>query len=319
MRLDSGSPPSPTNIIRQLFDLLTQVPHTQEPLLNLRFELRGSFSDFFEANSQSNEGVEFPPDGLPELPMVRSFELDRDTTIPGLSPRTPLYMASKMPRLRELDVTTPDFESIHERVELAPSLTGLPTSIHSFFLQYYQDYGQEGLLVPENGEDILTRELRRFSQRQGLKQFLFIGHAELSIFWPPDSAASEPRHWPTLEAFQIEFDRPQHLTDLHATDSLDDAQDANDSDRSEVHKGIMNASFRALAKCSAGMPKAKDNIVEFNDDWNTSLRYCTTKDQCVELKGKPGLELDEETVHEWRKTAEVHDLNFQMRIEEVTE
>jgi len=232
-----------------------------------------------------------------------------------------MYMASKMPRLRELDVTTLDVKSTHQRVELARSLAELPTSIRSFSLQYRQKDDPEGLLVTEDGEDILTRELRRFSQREVLKEFTFGGCAQLSIFWPPDSATSEPRHWPTLEAFQIQFHHPQYLASLYATESLDHAQDANNSDKTDVHKEIMSDSFRALAKCSACMPKAEENYVYFGNTWRTRFAYCTMfpEDPCVTVTGKLDFELDEETLDEWRKTAEAHNLDFQMCIEEWTE
>ncbi|RBR25089.1 uncharacterized protein FIESC28_01997 [Fusarium coffeatum] len=347
----SGFSVTSTDIIRQIFDLLTLVPHKQEPLLNLHFNLRGFFNDFFEPDSRSSGSFESPPSGLPELPMVRSCQLKNGWPGPGpgFPPRALFYMASKMPRLRTLDVITWDIESIHQRVELARSLTDLPTSIHGFFFRFLQSDNSDGLLVMENGEDILTRELRRFSQREGLKYFLFSGCVELSIFWPPDSATSEPRYWPTLEAFHILFRHPQHLASLHATESpddtqdtsdsdtesLDDAQDANDSDtgspddtqdanisdRIEVHKGIMNASFRALAKCSACMPKAKVNYIYFGDTWCTYFTYCTMLpgDPCVIVNGESDFELDEETVDEWRKTAEVHNLDFRMLIGEVPE
>ena len=313
-------------IIEQLFDLLTRVPHNQEPLLHVYVGFYNFFGDFFECT---------PPGGLPELPMVRSFQIFSFATQKALSPCALLYMASKMPRLRHLDVVILDLESIDQRVELARSLTDLPASIHSFFLHFFPDNNSEGLLVTENGEDILTRELRRFSQREGLREFLFNGYAELSIFWPPDSATSELRHWPTLESFQIQFHHPQHLASLYATESpdvaqdvndsdtesSDDAQDANDSDRTDVHEEIMSDSFRALAKCSACMPKAEENYVYFGDIWHTRFAYCTMfpEDPCVTVTGKLDFELDEETLDEWRKTAEVHNLNFQMCVEEWTE
>lgn len=312
-----------TDIIRQLFDLLTRVPHNQEPLLSLYFNLRG---DFRQPASWSSYSVESPPDGLPELPMVRSFQLRNYTERMGFSPRGLLYMASKMTRLRELNVTTFDFKSAHQKVELARSITKLPTSISKFSLQYRssryrQEDEPEGLLVTEDGESILTRELRRFSQREGLKVFSFSGCTELSIFWPPDSATSEPRHWPTLETFQIHFYYPQHLASLHATEFPDAAQDPDDSDGIVAYKGIMNASARVLAKCSACMPKAKFNYIYFGDTWNTYFTYRTMfpGDPCVIINGELDVELDEETVGEWRKTAEVHNLDLQIQIEEVTE
>ena len=67
------------------------------------------------------------------------------------------------------------------------------------------------------------------------------------------------------------------------------------------------------------MPKAEHNSIKFNDIWGTSLA-CTmaSGNRFIELKGQPDLksELDKETVDEWRKTADIHNLDSEMRIVE---
>ncbi|KAJ4135077.1 hypothetical protein NW768_004691 [Fusarium equiseti] len=303
----------PDNDIRQVFDLLTRVPHTPEPRLEVHFSF-----DFFELASPSSVTAKSTPtDELPELPMVRYCSLVNCDTADRLSPHALCYMASKMPRLRDLGVTILGISPIHHRIELARSLTDLPMSIHYFSLSIHQKDGVGGLLVMENGEDILTRQLRRFSQREGLKRLIFSGGVEPSIFWPPHSAVSEPRRWPTLECFMLHLDNTQYLAGRHAAVSLDVPRDADDPDGIYAPKGMINAFCQALAKCSASMPKATDNYISFNDIRHTTFKYDTTHPEtpCVELGRNPSLELDEDTLSEWRKTAEVHNLDFRMRIE----
>ncbi|CAG7559956.1 unnamed protein product [Fusarium equiseti] len=194
-----------------------------------------------------------------------------------------------MPRLRELDIEVSPrllkVSSTHQRIELARSLAEvpLPTSLHNFTLRYYKTTGPDGFPTMENDEDILSRELRRLSRRKGLEYLTFYGRVEPSIFWPPHSAS---------EAQQ----------------------------RKQANHGVQSVIERILpspAKCSAHMPEAEHNSIEFNDIWGTSLA-CTmvSGNRFIELKGKPDLtlELDKETVDEWRKTADVHSLDSEMRI-----
>ena len=87
--------------------------------------------------------------------------------------------------------------------------------------------------------------------------------------------------------------------------------------RIKTSKASLNAFFQALAKCSAHMPKAEHNSIKFNDIWGTSLACkVVSGNRSIELKGKPdlALELDKETVDEWRKTADIHNLDSEMRI-----
>jgi hypothetical protein len=109
----------------------------------------------------------------------------------------------------------------------------------------------------------------------------------------------------------------QELASLCAGEPLKNAKRAS-WDRIYAPKGIMNDFFQAAAKCSACMPKAEYNSLDFNDKWYTSLAFCTVfpEDPCLKINGKPGLEIDVETVEEWRKTAGIHNLVFKMRVGE---
>lgn len=304
--------------LKRLFNLLAATPHGQEPLLNLHFKVHGSFGDVFEPDFRSNISLH----GLPELPMVSFFRCFRSDLDEVFSPHVLLLMASKMPRLRELDVQVcprlVEVSSTHQRVELARSLVEvpLPTSIQNFTLRYHPRPGPDGFPTIENGEDILTRVLRQLSRREGLKYLTFYGRAEPSIFWPPHSAF-ETQQWPTLKGFILHLDRTQQLSSLRNGESLDVVGGANK--RGKISKAILNAFCQALAKCSAHMPKVEYNSIEFNDIWGTSLA-CTvvSRDRCVELKGDPDLtlELDQETFCEWWKTASIHNLGSEMRIVE---
>ncbi|KAG8667704.1 hypothetical protein FPOAC1_012540 [Fusarium poae] len=230
-------------------------------------------------------------------------------------------MASKMPRLRELraffSVPESRTSSVHQRIELGQSLSMLPTSIHKFKLQYLQhQHLADGLLAMQDGEDFLTRELRRFSQREGLKDFAFHGCVEPSIFWPPASDVSDPRHWPTLKSFVLGMYNVQELSCLRANEPLSNSQDEENWDRVYAHGGLMNEFYRAAAKCSASMPKAEYNSINFDDDWGTSLSFCTVfpEDPCLTLIGKTDLEIEDETVREWRKAAEACNVVFKVRL-----
>ncbi|KAM0493617.1 hypothetical protein ACHAP8_009059 [Fusarium lateritium] len=275
-------------ILQILFYQLAKTPLIQEPLLNLEL-VTPVFGDFLRGCPHGLDvGVTLPD--LPELPMVRSLMISNGSCGIEPSPRSIFYIASKMPRLREFSgVLTSTSSSISQRI---------------------------GFLTMQDGEDILTRELRRFSQREGLKDFAFHGCVEPSIFWPPASDASDPRHWPTLKSFILGMYDVQGLTCLRANEPLSNQEDEEHWDRVYAHGGLMNEFYQAAAKCSACMPRAEYNSIDFNDDWGTSLAFCTVdpEDPCLTLIGKTDIEIEEETVREWRKAADARDLVFKVRL-----
>lgn len=297
------------NALKHFFNLLASTPHGQEPLLDLHFYASEPISNLFGTEPQPSESLH----RLPELPMIRTFRFSQGMDDELFSPHTVLLVASKMPRLRGLGIKVKprlmEIWTTHQRIELARSLADvpLPTSLQNFTLRYYKAIGPDGFPAMENDEDVLTRELRRLSQRQGLKYLAFFGRVGPSIFWPPHSA-SEVQQWPTLKAFTLQL--------VHSW-SFDIVSGVKK--RITMSKASLNAFCQALAKCSAHMPKAEYNTIEFNDIWGTSLACkVVSGNQFIELKGKPdlALELDKETVDEWRKTADIHNLDSEMRIVE---
>ncbi|GKU03016.1 hypothetical protein FLAG1_05043 [Fusarium langsethiae] len=314
-------------VVKMLFYQLAEIPLGQEPLLDLELIIP-PFDEHHHVPSkdygyQPGPVIKFTLPDLPSLPMVRSLEITNSSFDIDPSPRIFMYMASKMPQLREFTAALSPSELraslIHQRVELAQSLSELPTSIHNFSLKYHQHHRlPDGLLVMQSGEDILTRELRRFTQREGLKDFTFYGCVEPSIFWPPASDISDPRHWPTLKSLVLNMDRVQELACLRAKEPFSKARNVKNWDRVYAHGGLMNEFYRAAAKCSACMPKTEYNSIDFNDKWSTSLAFCTVfpEDPCLKLNGKPDLEIEDETVDEWRKAAGAHNLVFKVRLGE---
>lgn len=295
--------------LKHFFDLLASTPHGQEPLLDLHFDAFEPICNLSGTEPRPSKSLH----GLPELPMISFFRFSPGINDEVFSPHTVLLVASKMSRLRELDIKVKprlgEIWSIHQRIELARSLAEvpLPTSLQNFTLRYYKTTDPDGFPTMENGEDILTRELRRLSQRKELEYLAFHGRVEPSIFWPPHSA-TEAQQWPTLKAFTLHLVHPKSLDILTGVNK-----------RITMSKASLNAFCQALAKCSAHMPKAEHNSIEFNDIWGTSLA-CTvvSGNRFIELKGKPDLtlELDRETFGEWRKTADIHNLDSEMRIVE---
>jgi hypothetical protein len=98
-----------------LFYLIDLIPLGEEPLLDLELII----PEWLDGLTQDDRGfcpssdVEITPPDLPDLPMVRSLKVKNDSYGKVYSPRALLYMASKMPRLRELDVTV---SRLHVRV-----------------------------------------------------------------------------------------------------------------------------------------------------------------------------------------------------------
>lgn len=123
-----------------LFHLLAQTPLDHEPTLDLaliysKFDVcdledeeeevwvneDGGLSKEGNRDSCSVAGNKFTPPNLPELPMVRSFELSNDSSSESLSPRVIFYMATRMPRLQKMTAVLTmmrrtTVSSIHQRI-----------------------------------------------------------------------------------------------------------------------------------------------------------------------------------------------------------
>ncbi|KAG7415070.1 hypothetical protein Forpe1208_v005609 [Fusarium oxysporum f. sp. rapae] len=171
-------------------------------------------------------------------------------------------------------------------------------------------------------EDILSRELCRFSQREGLKDFSFEGSIEPTIFWPSESDTAEEPHWPSLKAFGL---TPHEISPsgkrLLVHKPWRSADNAADWRRMYPVDDVVNEYFVAAARCVSRMPKAEYLSIELKDSWYTSLVFCTgypdsPDEPVLRLSGGGGSTILEETEKEWRKTVEIHNLEFSMEVDE---
>ncbi|KAF4442839.1 hypothetical protein F53441_11629 [Fusarium austroafricanum] len=330
---EKWNPPEFDSVVVQLFSLLAKIPLRDEPLLALCFKIPPPQSsdkcahDHFKTGllDQTQSGASKAQSHLPELPMVRFFAIHNSYRRFVYSPRSFCLMASKMIRVRELDLGLCYFEKVsplmEQRNELAQVLGNLPSSIYWFALAFRQ-YGPNTDSVPAQGEeDMLTREIRRFSQRKGLKDFSFEGSVESTVFWPPDSDTTEARSWPGLKSFIVKpYDISPSGKRLVIRKGWRDAPGAADVRKKYPEVGPMNEFFLAGARCVAHMPKAEYFSIELDDSWYTNLSFCTQfpEDPCLSVMGTGGggLSLYKETVEEWRKTVGIHNLDFCMQVED---
>ncbi|KAF5984418.1 hypothetical protein FCOIX_2676 [Fusarium coicis] len=262
---------------------------------------------------------------LPEVPVVRSFYLSRGFDRFFYSPRSFCLIAGTMSRLGSLTLRlmserVPEIV-FKERNELARSLSDLPSSIHHFDLDYFVSPRLllDAVSLEPTREDILSRELRKFSQREGLKDFSFGGSIEPTIFWPPESDTAEEPHWLSLKAFELTpFDispSGKRLVVRNVWRSPDSWHPMFPVD------DVANEYFTAAARCVSRMPKAEYLSIELKDSWSTTLVFCTgypndPDESILRLSGGGGAKISEETEKEWRKTAEIHNLKFSMEVDE---
>ncbi|KAJ4266073.1 hypothetical protein NW762_004047 [Fusarium torreyae] len=337
--------------LQQLFELIARIPSGQEPLIKLvlsipvprRYEGGDQKSDvinsrlrtiYFEISSEAQTG-------LPKLPMIRSFSTAAPACSVVFSPRAVCLMASKMPRLREVELRLSDDEKvdplirIQQRKGLAHSLRELPPSIHLFFLEYLRDIPIDHdftppTIIPQGEEDCLSKALRQFSQREELKDFHFQGSIEPTIFWPLEgSSTTETLHWPSLKSFVVRphsvlpsgkwlviasnTARPEGTV---VNSSRIPGEDIYRQYRDFPHYPLMNGFFLAAARCVARMPKAEYCSVMFHDAWLTSLDFCTEfpEDPCLKVTGRADPILDKKMLAVWQELAEARDIAFRLQI-----
>ncbi|KAM0563112.1 hypothetical protein ACHAPJ_001962 [Fusarium lateritium] len=252
-------------------------------------------------------------------------------------------MASKMPRLREVELRLSDNEKvdpwarIQQRNGLAHSLGDLPASIQLFFLDFLRDIPIDHdfippTIIPQDEEDCLSQALRQFSQREGLKDFHFQGSIESTIFWPPEgSSATETLHWPSLKSFVVHPHSvlPSGKWLAIAPDTTVPegtivnssgvpGEDIHRQYRDFPHYPLMNDFFSAAARCVARMPKAEFCSVMFHDAWLTSLDFCTEfpEDPCLKVTGRSDPVLDKKMLSLWQELAEARGIAFRLQIME---
>lgn len=161
-------------------------------------------------------------------------------------------------------------------------------------------------------EDVLSRELCRFSQREGLEDFSFEGSIEPTIFWPSKSDTAEEPRWPSLKAFGLT---------PHEVSPSGKRLVFHQSRRMYPIDDVVNEYFVAAARCVSRMPKAEYLSIELKDTWYPTFVFCTgyphdPDEPILRLSGGGGSAISEETEKEWRKTVEIHNLEFSMEVDE---
>ncbi|KAI7771642.1 hypothetical protein LZL87_005918 [Fusarium oxysporum] len=288
-----------------LLQLLSQIPLQEEPLVDLLVSVPWGFPRGPKYLSKLEDSVKDNFEDLnpclPEVPMINHFWFSSGLDRFFYSPRSICLIA-----------------------ELARSLHGLPSSIHLFDLNYYvrPTLLKDAMSSAPTEEDILSRELCRFSQREGLKDFSFEGSIEPTIFWPSESDTAEEPHWPSLKAFGL---TPHEISPsgkrLLVHKPWRSADNAADWRRMYPVDDVVNEYFVAAARCVSRMPKAEYLSIELKDSWYTSLVFCTgypdsPDEPVLRLSGGGGSTILEETEKEWRKTVEIHNLEFSMEVDE---
>ncbi|KAF5672589.1 hypothetical protein FHETE_3723 [Fusarium heterosporum] len=296
--------------ITQLFNILTQIPYGDEPLVSLRLSFHNDLPPnvIRRVATLTSSASSSRPLQLPDLPMISYFELKNISY--RLTASRAFYMTMRMPRLRELSLEFSSFmpsneESLQRGIEIAQSLAKLPRSIHNFSLRYFPcEYSNDTI----SSEDSLTRQLCQFSQREGLKDLTVYGRVEPTIFWPADSDSTAP-HWPTLKSFVV---HPGNI--LPSGKALTVGEFERDHHPSQPNNSVANEFCRTAARCAAHMPKVEYCSVSIGDSSWSSLSFCTVfpEDPCLNVAGK--LELEQETLEQWSRAARVHNLDFRVCI-----
>ncbi|KAG4255346.1 hypothetical protein FPRO04_03879 [Fusarium proliferatum] len=314
-----------------LFRLLAQLPLQDEPLVDFNVTIPGAPSGpsyLSKLEDHVEDNFDELKASLPEVPMIRSFYLCRGFDRFFYSPRSFCLIVGTMSRLGSLTLRLmsqrgPEnvLKERNDSLELARSLNGLPSSIHQFDLDYYVNPRLllDAMSLAPTEEDILSRELCKFSQREGLKDFSFTGSIEPTILWPSEPETAEKPHWPSLKAFEL---TPSDISPSGKRLVVRNVWRSPDSWHPMYPvDDVANEYFAAAARCVSRMPKAEYLSVELKDSWSTTLVFCTgypndPDEPILRLSGGGGAKISEESEKEWRKTAEIHNLRFSMEVDE---
>ncbi|KAJ3532059.1 hypothetical protein NM208_g8483 [Fusarium decemcellulare] len=341
--------------ITQLFGLLERIPVIQSPVVDLflkipvpwKFELFSGYPDEWPLYLDFPLGWE---ERLPELPMIDNFKVERESHWLLFAPRSICLLASKMTKLRAADLYLSDSEKRDEslriqlRNDLADTLDKLPISLEMFALRYHRmlprdhRFEPSSILPPGTQQDILSQALHRFTQRSGLKDFVFSGSVDPTIFWPSPQSSDTLPHWPTLKSFSVYLNgilpsgewvmklRPGRSVPVARRDNTHPSDIPGDIETCRFRDypiyTIANDFFVAAARCAARMPKVEYCSVSLPDAWLTNLNFSThyefddqfSDDPCLTLTGHSEPELSQDTYEAWREAIDTHNqthrLNF---------
>ncbi|KAH6989114.1 hypothetical protein BKA56DRAFT_727664 [Ilyonectria sp. MPI-CAGE-AT-0026] len=358
-----------TRSVRQFFGILTKIPPRPKPSVRLEFFISPPMKYLIPWNSVNRvaEGTKVAmgevgttyleldahwDQGIPDLPAISYFRVDLHSRSLVYAPSSINLITSKMPRLKKVEWWLSDAEKvdanvrIHQRTMFAHTLDKLPQSLEAFRLEYVREpprdrYFRAPSIVPSDAPgDILSQELYKFSQRDGLKEFFLNASVDCTILWPRLQQPNDNPHWPTLTLFHIE------LNDVLPTGQWIEIRDHNeyfelrsdDDDprwSSEIpgeehertfpstfDQAIMNQFALAAGRRASHMPNIKEFYVFHHGKAPMGIGFVTRilKTPCLEFSGQGGagpsraLEPNDETLNAWRDAVRVHGLEWKVDV-----
>ncbi|KAI8689423.1 hypothetical protein NCS56_00205800 [Fusarium sp. Ph1] len=352
--------------VRQVLGLLERAPRRDIPLISLRLLIWPSREhcipwvgyapeeeDKVFSGKLRKTYLELPADwhrNIQDLSEISFFRVQLESHALVFAPASINMMASKMTRLKKVEWWLCDGEKIdtelriRQRTEFAYTLKLLPKSIETFRLEYIRKpptdktFQPQGIVPPDATNDILSRELCHFSQRDGLKEFSVDASVDSSILWPESHhTGSEPPTWPNLYWFHVELNDvlPSgewiDIRDPEAEEGRFSGNwDMDDGPESEVpgdeyekwfqciHNPIHFERFAlATARAASHMPKIRGIYVTHHSMAAMGVGFVTTdleKSCCLEFTGEPPPEPSEEIMDAWRKVVDLHDMEWNVHL-----
>ncbi|KAJ4244049.1 hypothetical protein NW762_014662 [Fusarium torreyae] len=258
-----------------------------------------------------------------------------------------------MTRLRKIEWQLDDAEKvdakvrIHQRTAFAHTLKTLPMSIESFRLEYIREpprdrtFEAPSILPADATGDILSQELRRFSQRDGLKRLTVEASVDATILWPSSQISDSDPTWPTLEQFHIALNEVLPSGEWIEIPDPEEEEENEEPNENEAEDERLNSEIPgeetakwygmltyspvhferfalATARAANRMTRIKDLKVTYHGHVEVGIGF--TSERRVYSRGKePYLEfasehkfpeLSEETLDVWRRTLKLKDLEW---------
>ncbi|WAO84778.1 F-box domain-containing protein [Fusarium falciforme] len=348
--------------ITQIFALVARVPRRQTPLISLtlltwpsrehcipwdgyrKSEKRKVFSGelrktYLELSADWDRNIR-------DLSEVSFFRVELHSRALVFAPASINLMASKMTRLRKVEWRLCDAEKIdaelriRQRTEFAHTLGILPRSIESLTLEYIREpptdrtFQPPSIVPPDATSDILSQELRHFSQRDGLQQFLVDASVDSNILWPESQdPESKLPTWPNLSVFHVELNAVlpsgEWIQMRHPEaeeDEFDGNFDWDDAPYSEIpgeeYEKRFDCTYNpihferfalATARAASRMPKIKELYVTHHSMAAMGVGFVTRgleESCCLEFTGDPHPEPSEEILDAWRKVVDLHGMEW---------
>ncbi|KAF4945137.1 hypothetical protein FSARC_14503 [Fusarium sarcochroum] len=199
----------------------------------------------------------------------------------------------------------------------------LSMSVENFKPEYIREAPRDQTfqapsIVPANATgDILSQEIRHFLQRDGLKVVWIDASVDSTIFWPKPQNSETTTTWPTLEEVHIELNAV--LPSGERIEILD--IDADEEDQ-QVYENIAEDEMfdiEVLGEEYARSFESTYNPVHFERGYVSMGIGFTIEDRhtwkhktspFLEFAGCKGPEPSEETMDAWRRTLDLHELEW---------